>query len=153
MGGRGPLSAASLGPGKKRRRARREDQEDLRVLCRKHPNRPVAVIAVGGPSQVGKTEGAYVLEEFLSGSRDNLDVVVGGSFGDLSSRNALIGAPSGYRDSEIGGALTQPARERPPGAPGSPHPRGWSVAAGLSPGPGYSAGRSSARSAHGGLQG
>ncbi len=78
----------------------------------KDPDRAVAVIAIGGPSQVGKTEGAYVLNEFLTGKRESLDVIVGGAYTDPSMRNSLVGAPSGYKDAEVGGALTKPAQER-----------------------------------------
>ena len=81
----------------------------------KDPDRPPFLIALGGPSQVGKTEGAYVYAEFLNGSRESLDTIVGGAFTDPSMRNSLVGAPSGYRDSELGGALTKSARERPHG--------------------------------------
>ncbi len=75
--------------------------------------RPIGAFLLLGPTGVGKTELARALAEFMFGSEANLLALDMSEFKDESSLNRLLGSPSGYVDSAMGGQLTEQIRKQP----------------------------------------
>ncbi len=79
----------------------------------KDPRRPIGSFIFIGPSDVGKTELAKALAEFLF---DDLDAIVRIDMSEYREQHAvsrLFGAPPGYVGYEEGGQLTEAVRRRP----------------------------------------
>jgi ATP-dependent Clp protease ATP-binding subunit ClpC len=79
----------------------------------KEPKRPIGSFLFLGPTGVGKTELAKALAEFMFGSEDAMLQLDMSEFQDESTINRLLGAPSGYVDSQAGGQLTERVRQQP----------------------------------------
>ena len=75
--------------------------------------RPIGAFLLLGPTGVGKTELARALAEFMFGSEENMLALDMSEFKDESSLNRLLGSPSGYVDSALGGQLTEQIRKQP----------------------------------------
>ncbi len=79
----------------------------------KDPKRPIGSFLFLGPTGVGKSELAKALAEFMFGDEDAMLQLDMSEFQDESTINRLIGAPTGYIDSESGGQLTERVRQQP----------------------------------------
>ncbi len=77
------------------------------------PRRPIGAFLLLGPTGVGKTELARALAEFMFGSEEAMLALDMSEFKDESSLNRLLGSPSGYVDSAIGGQLTERIKQQP----------------------------------------
>ena len=75
--------------------------------------RPIGAFLLLGPTGVGKTELARALAEFMFGSEDHMLALDMSEFKDESSLNRLLGSPSGYVDSAMGGQLTERVKQQP----------------------------------------
>ena len=75
--------------------------------------RPIGAFLLLGPTGVGKTELARALAEFMFGSEENMLALDMSEFKDESSLNRLLGSPSGYVDSALGGQLTEQIKKQP----------------------------------------
>ena len=75
--------------------------------------RPIGAFLLLGPTGVGKTELARALAEFMFGSEENMLALDMSEFKDESSLNRLLGSPSGYVDSALGGQLTERVKQQP----------------------------------------
>lgn len=75
--------------------------------------RPIGAFLLLGPTGVGKTELARALAEFMFGSEENMLALDMSEFKDESSLNRLLGSPSGYVDSALGGQLTERIKKQP----------------------------------------
>jgi type VI secretion system protein VasG len=78
-----------------------------------HPNKPVGVFLLVGPSGVGKTETALALADALYGGEQNLITINMSEFQEPHSVSTLKGAPPGYVGYGEGGVLTEAVRRRP----------------------------------------
>ncbi|TCP33699.1 type VI secretion system ATPase TssH [Sphingomonas sp. BK235] len=78
-----------------------------------HPDRPVGVFLLCGPSGVGKTETAHALAELLYAGEDSLVTINMSEFQEAHSVSTLKGAPAGYVGFGQGGVLTEAVRRRP----------------------------------------
>ena len=78
-----------------------------------NPEKPIGVYMLCGPSGVGKTETALALSEALFGSDENLLWFNMTEFQEKHTVSTLRGSPPGYKDSDLGGVLTESVRRRP----------------------------------------
>ncbi|RKZ33572.1 ATP-dependent Clp protease ATP-binding subunit, partial [bacterium] len=79
----------------------------------RNPNRPVGSFLFLGPTGVGKTELAKVLNRFLFGSDDSIVRIDMSEYMEKFSVSRLLGAPPGYVGYEEGGTLTEAVRRHP----------------------------------------
>ncbi len=79
----------------------------------KDPGRPIGNFFFVGPTGVGKTELAKALAEFLFDTEKAIVRIDMSEYMEQSKVNTLIGSPRGYVDSDKGGVLTEPVRQRP----------------------------------------
>src|SRR2546428_683740 len=79
----------------------------------KAPGRPVGSFLFLGPTDVGKTETARSLAEFLFGTERSLIRFDMSEFMEKHSVSKLIGSPPGYVGYEEGGQLTERVRRSP----------------------------------------
>ncbi|MCX8566528.1 MAG: type VI secretion system protein VasG [Glomeribacter sp. 1016415] len=80
-----------------------------------HPNKPIGVFMLAGPSGVGKTETALALAEALYGGEQNLTTINMSEYQEAHTVSSLKGAPPGYVGYGEGGVLTEAVRRRPYG--------------------------------------
>lgn len=78
----------------------------------KDPKKPISFIFLG-PTGVGKTELAKVLNKELFGSDDNIIRIDMSEYMEKFSVSRLVGAPPGYVGYEEGGQLTEKVRRKP----------------------------------------
>lgn len=78
-----------------------------------HPDKPVGVFLLAGPSGVGKTETALALAEILYGGEQNLVTINMSEYQGAHTVASLKGAPPGYVGYGEGGVLTEAVRRRP----------------------------------------
>ena len=79
----------------------------------KREPKPEGVFLFLGPTGVGKSELAKQIAELWLGSREALICFDMSLFSLKDSAIRLIGSPPGYRESELGGQLTEPLKRRP----------------------------------------
>ena len=79
----------------------------------RNPTRPVGVFMFAGPSGVGKTELARQLANELYEKPAHFVRIDMGEFVGEDSVNKLFGASRGYKDSDMGGVLTNAVLENP----------------------------------------
>lgn len=77
------------------------------------PRKPIASFLFLGPTGVGKTELGKALSEMLFGSDDAMTRFDMSEFQQEHMAARLMGSPVGYRDSEVGGQLTEAVRKKP----------------------------------------
>jgi ATP-dependent Clp protease ATP-binding subunit ClpA len=78
-----------------------------------HSQKPKGVLFFAGPTGVGKTELAKGITELIFGSPENYVRFDMSEFNQQHSDQRLMGAPPGYVGYEVGGELTNAARQRP----------------------------------------
>jgi type VI secretion system protein VasG len=78
-----------------------------------HPNKPIGVFMLCGPSGVGKTETALALAEALYGGEQNIITINMSEFQEAHTVSSLKGAPPGYVGYGEGGRLTEAVRRKP----------------------------------------
>ncbi len=79
----------------------------------RNPKRPVGSFLFLGPTGVGKTELARVLNRFLFGRDDTLIRIDMSEYMEKFAVSRLMGAPPGYVGYEEGGTLTEAVRRHP----------------------------------------
>lgn len=79
----------------------------------KDPQRPNGAFLFVGPTGVGKTELAKALQEFISGTDEDLIRLDMSEYMERHSVSRLIGAPPGYVGYDEGGKLTEAVRRKP----------------------------------------
>ena len=79
----------------------------------RNPKRPVGSFLFLGPTGVGKTELARVLNRFLFGRDDSLIRIDMSEYMEKFAVSRLMGAPPGYVGYEEGGTLTEAVRRHP----------------------------------------
>ena len=79
----------------------------------KDPMRPIGSFIFLGPTGVGKTQLAKVLNRYMFDSTDNLIRIDMSEYMEKFAVSRLIGAPPGYVGYEEGGQLTEKVRRRP----------------------------------------
>jgi ATP-dependent Clp protease ATP-binding subunit ClpC len=79
----------------------------------KDPMRPIGTFIFLGPTGVGKTQLAKVLNQCMFDSSDNMVRIDMSEYMEKFAVSRLIGAPPGYVGYEEGGQLTEKVRRRP----------------------------------------
>jgi ATP-dependent Clp protease ATP-binding subunit ClpC len=79
----------------------------------KDPMRPIGTFIFLGPTGVGKTQLAKVLNQYMFDSSDNMIRIDMSEYMEKFTVSRLIGAPPGYVGYEEGGQLTEKVRRRP----------------------------------------
>lgn len=77
------------------------------------PNKPIGAFLFLGSTGVGKTELCKALAQLLFDSREQLIRLDMTEYQQEHSVARLFGSPPGYRDSELGGRLTEAVRRKP----------------------------------------
>lgn len=77
------------------------------------PARPVASIIIAGSPGTGKTTLAGLIADALYNDRGALIRFDMNDYSDETASVRLLGSPTGYKDSEEGGALTEAVRRKP----------------------------------------
>ena len=79
----------------------------------KHPNRPVGVFLLLGPTGVGKTELAKSVAQVMYGSEERMIRVNMNEYMEKHTVSKLIGSPPGYAGYEDEGSFTKALRQKP----------------------------------------
>ncbi|MDA0798151.1 MAG: AAA family ATPase [Chloroflexi bacterium] len=79
----------------------------------KGEQRPIGSFMFLGPTDVGKTELARALSQFLFDDEDNMVRIDMSEYGERHTVSRLIGAPPGYVGYDEAGQLTEAVRRRP----------------------------------------
>jgi ATP-dependent Clp protease ATP-binding subunit ClpC len=81
--------------------------------AKEQKSRPICNLLFLGPTGTGKTELAKSVAEFLFGSEDAMLRFDCSEFSGPEAKTRLIGTPTGYVGSELGGHLTRPMLTNP----------------------------------------
>lgn len=82
-------------------------------MAKQQKSRPICNLLFLGPTGTGKTELAKAIAEFLFGSEEAMLRFDCSEFSGPEAKTRLIGTPTGYVGSELGGHLTRPMLSNP----------------------------------------
>jgi len=82
-------------------------------MAKQQKSRPICNLLFLGPTGTGKTELAKAIAEFLFGSEEAMLRFDCSEFSGPEAKTRLIGTPTGYVGSELGGHLTRPILSNP----------------------------------------
>ena len=82
-------------------------------MAKQQKSRPICNLLFLGPTGTGKTELAKAIAEFLFGSEEAMLRFDCSEFSGPEAKTRLIGTPTGYVGSELGGQLTRPVSSNP----------------------------------------
>jgi ATP-dependent Clp protease ATP-binding subunit ClpC len=82
-------------------------------MAKQQKSRPICNLLFLGPTGTGKTELAKAIAEFLFGSEEAMLRFDCSEFSGSEAKTRLIGTPTGYVGSELGGHLTRPMLSNP----------------------------------------
>lgn len=82
-------------------------------MAKQQKSRPICNLLFLGPTGTGKTELAKAMAEYLYGNEEAMLRFDCSEFSGPEAKTRLIGTPTGYAGSEMGGQLTRPVSSNP----------------------------------------